>query len=54
MLLEEIILILENKIRTLQTAKGFAAHTGDMESYAKFDSELLSTQNTLERLQTLP
>jgi len=54
MLLEEIILILENKIRTLQTAKGFAAHTGDMESYAKYDSELLSTQNTLERLQTLP
>jgi hypothetical protein len=44
MKLDEIILILNNYIRTLETAKGVAYGNGDLESYSQIEAKILETQ----------
>jgi hypothetical protein len=53
MLIDDIVLILQNKIRTLQTAKNAAMQTGNLESYSQLEIEIISTQESLDKLLTL-
>jgi hypothetical protein len=53
MLLEEIVLILQNKIRSLQTAKNAASQNGNLESYNQIDVEIITTQASLDKILTL-
>jgi hypothetical protein len=53
MSLDEIITILQNKIRALQIAKDAAAQNGNLESYTKIDTDIISTQDSLDKIMTL-
>jgi len=53
MSLDEIITILQNKIRALQIAKDAAAQNGNLESYTKIDTDIIDTQLSLDKILTL-
>jgi len=53
MSLDEIILILQNKIRALQTSKNAASQNGNLESYNQLDMEIINTQAALDKILTL-
>ena len=51
--LNEIIIVLENKIRVLENAKSAAIANGEMGTLAQLDVEILSTQESLDKIKTL-
>ena len=53
MTIEEIIVILQNKITGLQGARIALAHQGNLQAVIDIDNEILSTQGTLEKLNSL-
>jgi hypothetical protein len=53
MSIEEIIVILQNKIRALQIARDAALLSGNLESYTRLEAELLGTESSLDKLKTL-
>lgn len=53
MTIEEMMLILENRVRTLSDARAMAVNSGDLELVSKLDIDLVTTQNSLDRLRAL-
>lgn len=51
MKIEEIIFILENRIKTLQQQRDNAVMSGNLELVVQLDVEITETQNTLETLK---
>jgi hypothetical protein len=49
----EIITVLENKIRSLENAKSASVANGDMIPLAQLEVEILSTQDSLNKILTL-
>ena len=53
MSIEEIILILQNKIRALELGKSTAEQHGNLEAYNVYDTDILTTKDTILKLQSL-
>ena len=51
--LEEIIVVLQNKVKALENAKNASIANGDMSQLAQLDVEILSTQASLDKILTL-
>jgi len=51
MKLDELIFILENKIKTLEQQKNIATLSGDLEVITLIDSQLIETQITLDSIR---
>jgi hypothetical protein len=51
--LEEIIVVLQNKVKALENAKSASIANGDMSPLAQLDVEILSTQASLDKIKTL-
>jgi hypothetical protein len=51
--LEEIIVVLQNKIKALENAKNASIANGDMNPLAQLNVEILSTQASLDKILTL-
>ena len=51
--LEEIIVVLQNKVTALENAKSASIANGDMSPLAQLDVEIISTQESLEKIKTL-
>ena len=51
--LNEIITVLENKVRVLENAKSASIANGEMGTLAQLDIEILKTQESLDRIKTL-
>jgi hypothetical protein len=51
--LDEIIVILENKVRVLENAKSASIANGDMIPLAQLEIEILSTQESLDKIKSL-
>jgi len=51
MKIEEIIFILENKIKNLEQQKNAAIMAGDLEMVTVIDTQIVETQITLDRLK---
>jgi hypothetical protein len=49
----EIITVLENKVRFLENAKSASIANGDMIPLAQLEVEILSTQDSLNKILTL-
>ena len=54
MKIEDIIFILENKIKNLEQQKNVAILAGDLEMVTAIDIQIVETQVTLDSLKTLP
>lgn len=52
MKIEEIIFILENRIKSLTQQRDNAVMSGNLELVAQIDIELIETQNTLSSLKS--
>ena len=53
MSIEEIIVILQNKITGLQAARIALIHQGNLQGVVDLDIDILSTQSTLDQLKSL-
>lgn len=53
MTLEEIIIILQNRIITLSEARKRAVANGDLDGVVKIDADLLTTENAILSIQTV-
>lgn len=51
MRLQDILVIMQNRILTLNEARKAAVNSGNIEQIAIIDSDLLSTQNTIKSLE---
>jgi hypothetical protein len=51
MKIEEIIFILENKIKNLEQQRSAAVLSGDLELVVFIDTQLVETKNTLDTLK---
>jgi hypothetical protein len=51
MKLEEIIFVLENKIKSLEQQRGTAVLNGDLEVIAIIDTQLIETQTSLDSIR---
>ena len=51
--LDEIITVLQNKVRVLENAKNASIANGDMSTLAQLEVEILSTQASLDKIKTL-
>jgi hypothetical protein len=51
MKIEEIIFILENKIKNLEQQKNIAVLAGDLEMVTVIDIQIVETQITLDKLK---
>jgi hypothetical protein len=51
MKIEEIIFILENKIKNLEQQKNIAVMAGDLEMVTVIDIQIVETQITLDKLK---
>jgi len=51
--LNEIIVVLQNKVKALENAKNASIANGDIGSLAQLDVEILSTQASLDKILTL-
>jgi hypothetical protein len=51
--LEEIIVVLQNKVTALENAKSASIANGDMNNLAQLDVEIISTQESLDKIKTL-
>jgi hypothetical protein len=51
--LDEIIVVLQNKVRVLENAKSGAIANGEMNTLAQLEVEILSTQASLDKIITL-
>lgn len=51
MKIEEIIFILENKIKNLEQQKNVAVMAGDLEMVTVIDIQIVETQITLDKLK---
>ena len=51
--LDEIITVLENKVRVLENAKSASIANGDMSILGDIEIEILSTQASLDKIKTL-
>ena len=51
--IDEIITVLQNKVRVLENAKSASIANGDMSTLAQLDVEILSTQASLDKIKTL-
>ena len=51
--LDEIIVILQNKVRVLENAKSASIANGEMGTLAQLEVEILSTQASLDKILTL-
>ena len=49
----ELITLMANKLAYLNTARSTALASGDLEAVLRLDSEILETQDTLSKLQTI-
>ena len=54
MTIDEIIQMTENRLTFLQQHRQHAFGRGDIEAVAAFDEQMLTTQDTLEALRSLP
>jgi len=48
-----LITIAQNKLTNLQSLKQIAEISGDLQQVVQLDSEIVETQNTLNKLQSL-
>jgi hypothetical protein len=53
MTIEEIIVILQNKITVLQGARIAFVNQGNLQAVIDIDNDILSTEGTLEKLKSL-
>lgn len=53
MTIEEMMVILENRVRTLSDARAMAVMSGDLDQVNKIDVDLLTTTSSLDRLRAL-
>jgi hypothetical protein len=53
MAVDEIIIIVENRLVTLRSARALAVAQGNLEYVTSLDAEIAETQNTLAALNTL-
>ena len=51
--IDEIITVLQNKVKVLENAKSASIANGDMNTLGQLEVEILSTQASLEKIQTL-
>jgi hypothetical protein len=51
MKIEELITMLENKVRTYVELKAFAYQNGDIVEIERLDLEILETENTINKLK---
>jgi hypothetical protein len=51
--LDQIITVLENKVKALENAKSASIANGDMTPLAQLEIEILSTQASLDKIKTL-
>ena len=49
----EIITVLQNKVRVLENAKSASIANGEMGTLAQLEVEILNTQASLEKIQSL-
>ena len=49
----EIIVVLQNKVTALENAKSASIANGDMSPLAQLEVEILSTQASLDKINTL-
>jgi hypothetical protein len=53
MTIQEIIEILENKLRTLINGRAGAVAGGNLEAVIRYDQDISSTTETLDQIKTL-
>ena len=51
--IDEIITVLQNKVRVLENAKSASIANGDMSTLGQLEVEILSTQASLDKILTL-
>ena len=51
MTVDEIVILLENKIYKLNVLRNLFFNNGDLESLIKIDKEILETQDALDRIK---
>jgi hypothetical protein len=50
MSLDEIFIVLQNRMLSLKTARASAFNAGDLESVVKIDNDLITTENSIEKI----
>jgi hypothetical protein len=53
MSLEEVLRILRNRLATLGLQRSHAASVGDLERVSAIDEDILSTEQTIARIESL-
>jgi hypothetical protein len=51
--IEEIITVLQNKVKSLENARNSTLANGEMNMLAQIDIEILNTQSSLDKILTL-
>ena len=54
MLISDLIIIMQNRINTLNNSRAVAASVGDLETVLSIDTQINNTQISLSQLQKLP
>jgi hypothetical protein len=50
MSLNEVLIVMQNRILTLKTAKTSAINSGDLENVMKIDNDLITTEASIEKI----
>lgn len=53
MTLTEVLLILQNRMIALDQARKAAVSSGDLANIIKIDEDILTTQSSIQRIQTM-
>jgi hypothetical protein len=50
MSLDEILIVLQNRVLSLRTSRVSAFNAGDLDNVIKIDTDLITTENSIERI----
>lgn len=50
MTLDEVLVVMQNRVLSLKTARASAFNSGDLEGVIKLDNDLITTETTIEKL----
>jgi hypothetical protein len=50
MSLDEILIVLQNRVLSLKTSRASAFNAGDLENVVRIDNDLITTENSIEKI----
>lgn len=53
MTLEEVLIVMQNRVISLKTARTSSVNSGDLDSVIKIDNDLITTMSSIEKIKDI-